>query len=257
MVAVLMGIYAFSTVQPVSDFAQSVGERVTPYAPPFVIDDIVCQMFLMVTSVALFAGAPFKDDLYDYLLPRSGKTAMVIGNMIGIIWVSLAYVAFLFLMMALPLIFHMTFDSKWGKIWSTMAAFPPDSSFGIMFAVSDSIRARFSPLQAMVLSFFLESGCAAFLGACVYCFNQLTDRATGLWVACGFAVLDITVYNMLPDWVNRYSPLALARLSSYAKGYSLPMGRSPLYGFLFFSACIVIMTGTIRINEGVRKNLIQ
>lgn len=256
MVAVLMGIYAFSTVQPVSDFARSIGERVTPYAPPFVINDIIIQMFLIVASIVLFAGAPYKDDLYGYLLPRSGKTAMVTGNMLGIIWISFAYVAFLFLMMTLPLVNYMTFEFKWGKVWSTMVAYPPDSSFGLMFDASDSIRARYSPFYAMTLSYLLESACVAFLGTCVYLGNQITDRPTGLWVAGGFAVLDITVYNMLPDWANRCSPLALARLSNYAKGYSLPMGRSPLYGFLFFSVGIVIMAVTVRINEGVRKNLI-
>jgi hypothetical protein len=50
----------------------------------------------MVTRSLYSRGRRLRDDLYDYLLPRSGKTAMVIGNMIGIIWVSLAYVAFLF-----------------------------------------------------------------------------------------------------------------------------------------------------------------
>ena len=255
MVAVLMGIYAFSTVQPVVDFARSVEERVTPYAPPFVISDIVCQMFLMIASIALFSSAPFKDDLYAYLLPRSGKTAMVLGNLLGIYWVALLYVAYLFVMMAVPMVGSLTFEAKWGKIWSTIAVYPPDSSFGIMFSVGDAIRVQFSPLSAMILVYFLESACVAFLGVCVYLGNQLTNRPLGLWLACGISVLDITVYNIFPSSINRFSPLSLARLSNYASGYSLPMGRSPVYGFLFYGLGIALMTLIIRLNEGARKNL--
>jgi hypothetical protein len=51
---------------------------------------------------------------------------------------------------------------------------------------------------------------------------------------------------MLPDWVNRYSPLALARLSSYAKGYSLPMADLRCMAFFSLALAYVIMTGTIR-----------
>jgi len=90
---------------------------------------------------------------------------------------------------------------------------------------------------------------------CVYLGNQITDRPVGLWLAGGFVMFDITVYNLLPDDWNRYSPLAMARLSTYIRKSYMPLEGSPLYGFLFLGIGILVMLILIRRNEGWRRNL--
>lgn len=256
MIFILMGIYCFSMIQPIADFARDAGERVTPYAPPFMINEHLCQLFLMIGAFALFAGAPYKDDLYSYTLARAGKGKMLAGNFVGMLGIAFLYVAFLFLAMSLPFLGNMTTEGKWGKIWTTLAAYPP-TDYGMMFYVDDSIRAFYTPLQAMALEFLLETGCVAFLGMCVYLGNQFTNRPVGLWLAGGFVMLDVTTYNLFPDWVNKFSPLALARLSTYIRSYYMPMNGSHFYGFCFYGAGIIAMLALIRAIEGLRKNLIS
>jgi hypothetical protein len=160
-------------------------------------------------------------------------------------------------MMLLPLIGRITFSANWGKVWTTLGTYQANYSFGQEFVINDSIRAFFTPFEAMTLAYFLESCCVAFLGICVYLGNQLTGRPLGLWLAGGFVMLDITIYNIFPNWMNKFSPLALARLSSYTRSYYIPLNGSPLYGFLMFGGGIIAAMVLFCLNEGLRRDVVS
>lgn len=255
-VGVLMGIFAFSVVQPFADFARQKGVPITPYAPPFVLSDQVCQMFLMLGAIALFAGAPYKDKLYPYALARAGKGAMISGNVLGMAMISVVYGAFLYGVMALPMLGNMTVSENWGKVWTTLAAYP-DWVPHAYISIPEMVRNNFSPAGALLLGFLLEVGCILFLGMAVYLGNNLTSRPVGLWLGGGFVLLDITIHNLFPYAFSRFSPLTLARLSTYSGANTSTFNPPITYGFAFYAVGCAVAILLLRLDDGLRRDMIS
>ena len=120
-----------------------VGERATPYAFPFMTDDHICQLFIMIGAVSLFAGAPYKDELFPSLVARSGKTCMVFGNALGTMIVAVCYISYLAVLTLVPLMGQLTLSVKWGKIWTTLGAYQTNYSFGQVIAIGSGRSVQF------------------------------------------------------------------------------------------------------------------
>lgn len=251
VVAIMIGIFVYTAVEPFAQFARDANVPLTPFLVPMLIDDQICQLFLLFGAMALFSSAPFKDDFYPYLAARAGKTEIVFGNALGLLMVSVLYVLFIYIISILPGIDILVIEQKWGKVITTLAAYPAD---GFYFTPSEAIRVSYQPLNAMLTGGILEISCVFLLGLFVYSGNLLSNRPVGLWLAGTIVVLDITIYNYLPDYVNAYSPAALARLSTYTATY-MPLSGSVSYGFLFIGSLSLGLLFLIWIIEGIRKDI--
>lgn len=231
LLLLLAGIYAFTIVQPVSDFSAAVGVTVSPWVFPHLANDYVCQIVFMSIAVILFCDAPFRSPAYWYVLPRTGNAAWARGMCLYIAVLSLLYLLLIALAGVLALLPNLQIDNGWGKIWGTLARTTAASQYHIQLTVNDYLIGAYQPMEATILSFLLEWACCTWLGLLSYGLNNLTHSNAGSFVAEGFVLLDIAVYN---NWSYQYfliSPSTLAQLS-------LLTSKRSLYGVdLHYSAC--------------------
>ena len=225
----LQGLFAFSMLQPIADFARDVGYPATPYGFVFMCSDLIYQMIIMGGAIWLFCNAPFQDQLYPYLLARSGRRSWTTGNLFYIWATSFFYLLYLFVISILPFLFNLSWSAEWGKIWTTLAKTNVGGDYAISVLISDQIRSRFTPLQAVGASIALEWLCASLLGTLIYVGNRFFERPVGLWVAAFFVFYDITIYNMLSNWHYTYSPVSLARLTTTMGDSNVSLS----YAFIF------------------------
>ena len=68
----ILAVFIYSYLEPVANLAQAVGEKVSPWAFPHLMNDYICQMVFMVSAVFLFSTAPFEGKAHYYIVQRSG-----------------------------------------------------------------------------------------------------------------------------------------------------------------------------------------
>lgn len=237
----LISIYIFATVQPVSDFSKDVQEAATIWSFPHITNDYVCQLVIMAIAVILFSDAPFRSSAHWYILQRAGKAAWAIGMCFYIAVISFLYVLLIMLIGILALFPNIQLDAGWGRIWGTLARTNAGNQYHIQLAVKDYIIGAFQPIEATVICFFLEWACCTWLGLLSYCLNSFTRTNAGSLVATGFVLLDIAVYNTWSYTYFRISPVTLAQLSQLASKRSI-YGVDLMYAVIFFAISIFILT---------------
>lgn len=249
----MLFLYIAGCLAPLRRFALGVGYGVPPYAIVFMIDDQLCQIVLAAGALVLFSGAPFRDGLNEYILPRAGRIRLALGNSLYILAMSVIYVLAIFIFQIVAMIPALEFTSGWGKVINSVSARLVSDEFAnaAQFWPSAALLRLYSPAAALALTLSLEVLCVAFLGMTVYIGNRLFSRPVGLWLGGGFVMLDITIFNVFSETMYRFSPLALPRLSSYAYKHYMPLNGSFAYGYLFLGGCTALMIIAAVITERV------
>lgn len=239
----LLLLYLLGMYQPLRQMAVLTGMGVTPYGIIFLLSDQGGQITICALSLALFANAPFRDEMNDLITARSGRAALAAGNCLYILMTAVFYVIMLF---GMPLLFSLPytcFDPDWGSMLrSIVIDILPEGIFP-RFYLDSWIMSQFSPLTALACSMALETLCIFLLGLIVYLGNRLFKRPVGLWASGALVMLDISIFNIFSSNWYRYSPLGLARLGKY-------QSMTLSYGFRFFAlTSVIIMAGLILIEK--------
>ncbi len=242
LIFVLIGIYIYSTVEPIADFSKAVNIAATPWVFPHLTNDFICQMVFMAGAVILFCDAPFTDESYLYIVSRSGRTAWAGGHVLYILILSLLYVIYIAMVSVVPLIGHLQWSTEWGKILGTLAKTDAASQYALTFTVNGYLTVAFEPVKAMVLSFVLEWACSAWLGLLLYFFNTVTHKMIGTFLSVAFVLLDVMISNEWTPAAYVFSPLTLAQLSSLS-GMNQRYGITLAYaaGFFIISLCMLVI----------------
>ena len=240
IVVLLESIFIYSTVCPVRDFAKSVSMQVEPWAFPHLTSDFICQLVIICGLIFILCDAPFENNAHMYILSRAGKTAWTSGTCLYITVMSFLYLMVILFISFLALIPQLAFNSGWGKIWGTLARSTVGIQYGLSLSVSDYIIGVYKPIEATINAFFLEWACCVWLGLVIYLFNRVSGKPLGCYIAVGFALLDIAIWNEWDYSFYRISPLTMARLSSISRPESL-YGLSKEYAVIFFVSGIAIL----------------
>lgn len=230
---ILIAIFIYATVQPVSDFAKDVGILPTPWAFPHITNDYICQLVIMAGVILLFCDAPFKSDAYIYIIHRAGNISWVMGMCLYIFSLAFLYIMVVFVATLLALLPSIELQNGWGKIWGTLARTQAGNQIGLAFSVNDYIVGAYLPVQATIISFLLEWACCAWLGLITYFFNNITDSVMGSLIAAAFVFIDITVTNEWDYTFYRISPVTLAQIHTLSGSQSM-FGLTLKYAIGFF-----------------------
>ncbi len=236
----IIGIYIYSTVEPVAYFARSVGIASTPWIFPHLTSDYICQMVFMAGVIFLFCDAPFTDESYSYIVSRSGRTAWSAGHVLYIAAMSLIYVFFIAGASVLPLLNSLQGSWHWGKVLGTLARTNAGRQYGMTFTVSNYLTGAYSPATAALYSFLLEWACAAWFGLLTYFFNAVTHRMVGTFLSAAFVLLDLMISN---EWTPRafaFSPITLSQLSTF-KSFKIQFGITLSYAAKFFIISLSVL----------------
>lgn len=240
IVLAMIALFIKENIRGVALFSSAVGVPATPYAFPHLTNDYVCQLVLMAGAILLFCDAPFEEAEYPYILPRAGRIAWTCGQVGYIASLAFLYVTFILSFSILPLLGHMELGSEWGKIWGTLAKTSAGMEFGVTLRVTEYMVGHYDPLSALFISFVLEWACVTWLGLLIYFLNKLTSRPVGTFAGAFCVLLDICIANDWLYWANKFSPITLAQVNSYA-GYNLKYNITFDYGKRFFSIGIIVL----------------
>lgn len=249
----LIFIFIFSSIRPVSDFASAYEIGITPWVFPFIANDYICQLVIMTAAVLLFCNAPFKSEAHNYILVRAGNLPWTMGTCLYIMFMSLFYVFVILAAGIAAILPRLQPDAGWGQMWGTLARAPQFySQFGISLSVNDYIIGKYSPVEATVISFFLEWVCCAWLGLVTYFFNNATDTMVGSLVAAAFVFLDITIENEWSYAFFKISPVTMAQLRTLSSTHSI-YHMTLRYAASFFAISIVAFVGMSLLTPYVKK----
>lgn len=247
----ILAVFIYSYLEPVANLAQAVGEKVSPWAFPHLMNDYICQMVFMVSAVFLFSTAPFEGKAHYYIVQRSGSFSWQLGNVLYILASSFLFVGFIWAFSVISLLSRTRFIGDWGIIWGTLARTNAGNQYDVPFTVFAYIVGAFSPVEATAISFLLEWACVSWMGLVVYLFNYITKKMTGILAASFFVFLDVMIYNSWTPKAYLFSPVTLAQLKVMS-GNNLSYGVSLKYAVVFFAVTIMFFIA-ICLGQGTKK----
>lgn len=250
----LIAIFTFSTIRPVNDFANAFEIGITPWVFSLFTNDYVCQLVVMAGVILLFCNAPFRNEIYNYILPRAGTTAWILGMILYIVILSLLYVLLIFSVGVLVIIPNIEFEMGWGKTWGSLALGGFSSQFRIPFSVNEYIIGAYDPLRATVTSILLEWACCVFLGLVTYFLNNATNTMFGSLVAAAFVFLDITIANEWSYAFYKISPVTMAQIHTLTSSKSM-YGLTLAYAVKFFAVSTILLSFSCIVTPYIKKKL--
>ena len=253
MIILILLLFVVQTLLPVRSFCGDIHVAAAPVAFVFLVNDYICQFLIIAGAVMLFSDAPFENEGYLYMLPRAGRISWGLGRIFYIFRIAFLYVGCLMAATILPLVGYLSIQEGWGKIWGTLAKTDASLVYGLEFSVPEMIVSRYTPVEALTVSFLLELACIIWIGLFVYAGNKISRKPLGTVAGVFFTLLDICISN---DWLEdayACSPVSLAQLTTYS-GYALKYHIDLRYGVCFFIIGIAVLSGLcIILNKSERK----
>lgn len=240
ILGILLVIFVYFYVSPIINFSSSVGYRVTPWAFPYFTDFVITQLLMMLGIVFLFCDAPFTDLGYPYFLIRSGRISWAVGQVFYIMLGTAIYFLFIVLISMLILLPNIFPSFEWGKVLSTLAQTNVGPSFNLLLPINEQIQFLYTPIQALGFSLLLEWCAGTILGLVIFITNMFVGRAMGAIIASAIVLLDIVIKNAFPNYMYRFSPVSMARLTVLDPS-GLSARPTTLYACIFFASGIIIL----------------
>lgn len=245
----MMLLYVAATIIPVREYGLWAKCGVAPGVFACMVDEQLCQMVFAGGAVVLFSGAPFKNGMDTYMLPRAGRLSTALGNCAYLLILSVLYVSALFGFVLIGLAGALDMGSGWGKLLRSMGNGILPDGFSSRFSAVPAMLYQFDAGYALANALVLEVLCVAFIGLSVYVGNRAFQRPVGLWLGGGLVMLDLTIYNMLPEQFYTISPVSLPRLTLYAGNYRMPWNNTFAYGYLFLISGVILMIAIALLEE--------
>jgi len=256
LLLIMVGVFVYSNVSPIADMSAAMEIPVRPWAFPHLVNDLICQLVFMAAAVVLFCDAPFTDEATIYFKYRSGRVPWSVGHTLYIAVISFIFVLLIQVVSILALLPQLDFQDGWGKIWGSLGKTTLGNQYGINFSISDYLVGTYTPLVATIYSFLLEWACAVWLGYLSYAGNLLTEKPIGTFLAAGFVLLDVTIYNEWTPAAYAFSPITLAQLSSFA-GKNQSYGITLDYAVRFFIISICALFCICAFGDSIRHTASQ
>ena len=217
-VALLIGaVVQMVTTVPLFDFAQSIGE------PLHIVDaflyyngDVFSVAAASLGIILLVSDAPFTAQSEIYSLLRVSRYRWVVGKILYILSMCIAYYAVMFLVSVLYTAGNTFFENIWSQPLYMLAR--DDTGvflvqYGVTFYYS-YLLSEFSPYTAFFVSFFLSIGYAFVLSLLVFLLNLKLPNALAFLTATMFHVVNYCMLNIISTKiVQKYSLLVNSSLA--------------------------------------------
>ncbi len=241
MILLLLIGYLNMMLSPIRDFCQTVEYPIAPWVFPFLMTQPYSLLMLLLGLILMFCDAPFIESEQPYIITRTGRMLWTGGQIVYIVLASALYflsVIFLTVMLLLPCI---SLESGWGKVINTFSQ-GNAARYGVVIPFDYTIVKTLSPMQAMLMEFFICWLLGIVLGILMFCINLRVSRSAGAIFAAGIAILPLFVRKT--DWGLHYvSPASWVSLSvlDIAGATSFPSVPYAITGFLFLTAILTVL----------------
>ena len=198
-------------IAPIRRFARDMNLGIAPWIYPFLPMDWYICMLEAVGAIFLFCDSPMVNAGTPYLFVRTGRRAWLGGQILYVLLAALAYQILFLLSSVLLVLPQLEFTPHWGKTLGSLA----QSNIGYWeygITLSGSLVRRFTPMQAMALSFSLRWMVTALLGMLLLCMNLFLPRVFGMIAGGAIALLHPTAINASGTFLYYISPASWTAL---------------------------------------------
>ncbi len=237
----LSGIYILNKLSVTADYCVQTNMRATLAGYAFMTNNSFIQLVLMAACFLFFYPCPFRDQMYENIVVRTRTNAFVAGNLLYILFVSFVYVAFTLLMYALAMVRVLDISLNYGQAFTIMTR----NQINIGFQLSSEILTNMKGTEAFSYALILEMATVLFFGLCIYAGNSISKKPIGIYMACIFLLLDIFVFNSMPDSWRVFAPVSLSMLSFYFGASKM----NYIHPILFYSISYIIFILVVWLTE--------
>lgn len=237
---VCLFIFMWNVLEPFRTFLATVHTDASPFLFPFLFSDEFLCALMFAGILLFFTDAPFYNEHQLFVIMRSQISRWTLGQIFYVLTVSALYMCFLLVMSVLMLVPYISFNTEWGKVWTTLAVTGAGYDFSLSFHVTKSVIFDYTPLQAVLLTFVVGVLICSLYGFCMWCLNLYLGKNLSLVLVLASVCL-VTRIRFLPAWLTYLTPSRwadLANLYEYARhGLSVPKTiRILIAGNVFFAA---------------------
>lgn len=219
VLALLILTFSLSNYADLGNYARAVGERVSPWLFPHIMNAAIFVPLYACFAILLFSDAPFIDRHMPFLIIRTGRLPWILGQMLYIVLASILYALYQYICTIVAYLHRLEWTADWGKVLRTLAANPMspyDKGIQLTVGVENAIIASFPAIQATLLSLGLFTLMTVFVGMLIFCLNLIAGKMTGILVAGVLAFVSYFSLGigqfMLGPRILFFSPLNWASL---------------------------------------------
>lgn len=195
----------YEVAHPLRELGAKYSIPVNGFAAAFIWSDIFTVFILFLGIFIMFCDLPFKDNQQMFLLSRSGKRVWIFSQVLYVIFMSFAYMVFIFLSFCAFLIPHLAFDVKsWGKIMRSVAATGIGDSVKMKFTTSANVLEDFPPLEGFLYAFGMAFAGAVVIGLIMLCLNLIVKHNSGTVVSGGLIFFYMLGYMGIGGFLHYY-----------------------------------------------------
>lgn len=194
MVLALLFAVLYEYTKDIRVMCQLTGVPASQYFFPFFLCDYIVatglsKVLILLVFVVIVCNISNKQEEVLYYVTRTGRQAMIYGDVLFIATMALGYCLFIYLCSILCFLPYLEFQSSWGKIIGTLAYTDAALQYGYMFVIPAGMIEMYDPINGTLLSFVLLFAGCLLLGLVVYSLNLfLGSQYYGVGAAC-FLVL--------------------------------------------------------------------
>lgn len=195
-------------------------------------------------AVMLFSDLPLIREYALFESVRCSRNEWVGGRIMYVICVSVLYTFIMMFLCVLTCRGRLTETESWGKLLNTIANGYHFPDYSVPVDLSTGVTGRYTPLQAFGLTAGMGILASSVVGLVMLCLSLGFGRVVALSGASCLAVFDFVIYQKMPFWCYRLSPLSFTRLSiicNYDMPY-YPNEKEALITLLLINAGCIVLT---------------
>ena len=238
MLIVFIGILYTVTIRK---FSYLTGYNITPCFFPFLISINFYNLIYFALYIYLFSDAPFVQHNTVYQIIRCGRVKWGIIQLEKIFLSSCFFNIISFILSAVILIPHVSFEDGWGKVIYTLSRTDAGTSYNISINFPYDVVGKYTPLQVLKLTMLILWLAGSCIGLLMFALSLWWGRVVALIGASIWVILTIILDNYTGVWrplATHFSPISWTRISEIGQfRYGIP--RLPSLKFIL-SAYIIL-----------------
>lgn len=238
---ILQALIIIYYTSSISKFSQAVNYPVSQWSLPLLYSNPYFLLLLMISIIYYFSDVPFMHHNEMYQIIRVGRMKWAIGKIAGIIIFSFVMPLIQMILVTIPLLGNLQFESNWGKVLYTLSMTNAGFDYQIYF-IPDIVK-LYTPIRALLTCFLISGLITTTFGLLMYALSLVISRLAAITATSVIVFFSIMSKNLIWSyrWIARISPLSWLDLSNVATkpGHALP---GLVYIFTMLISFIIILS---------------
>lgn len=184
-------VYTYHQFHGLNTYASSFQESITPWLFPFLSGSGSFFIPIIFSFIFLISDAPFRTNHQMFVIQRVGKHIWIQGQIFYIIFLSMLYTVFLWILSWIWILPTIEFSSDWGEVLTTAALTGGHHLFGVPVEIYYNVIKNDTPVTVTLWCMASLFSVCFLLGSIVCLCNIWMKKDVGVIIA--FCLCTISV----------------------------------------------------------------